>query len=71
MFLELHDSSGALHINMDNVICFRRYDRNETTQVVMLVSSGDGLATFHVRETPLQIDSMILTELASIAKPAR
>ncbi len=73
MFLELHDNSGALHVNIDNVISFRRFDRQEATQVVMVAGARDTLATFCVTETPSQIAKMIAekqSRLASLAKTA-
>ncbi|MDR6759405.1 hypothetical protein J2Y48_004721 [Mycoplana sp. BE70] len=62
MWLELHDTSGALHVNMDNVVNFRRYDGAEFTQVATLAASRDGLATYHVVETPQEIENMIVGE---------
>jgi len=73
MFLELHDNSGAVHVNVENVISFRRFDRQETTQVVMVAGARDTLATFFVTETPGQIAKMISeeqTRLASLTKTA-
>ncbi|RDJ05273.1 hypothetical protein [Rhizobium grahamii] len=73
MFLELHDNSGPIHVNIDNVISFRRFDRQETTHVVMVAGARDTLATFFVTETPSQIAGMITEEqsrLASLSKSA-
>lgn len=74
MWLELHDSGGALHVNMDNVICFRRYDGTDMTEVVTHAINRDSLMTYHVIETPDHIENMIVEEqrrLADLTKTAR
>ncbi|MBD9375468.1 hypothetical protein IB238_22895 [Rhizobium sp. ARZ01] len=74
MWLELHDSSGALHVNMDNVVNFRRYDGGEFTQIATLAASRDGVTTYNVIETPQEIENMIVGEqqrLRDLAKITR
>jgi len=74
MWIELHDSGGALHINMDNVISFRRHDRNELTQVATSAVTQDSPTIFNVHETPQEIENMIVDEqrrLASLPQTVR
>ncbi|OWK26282.1 hypothetical protein AJ87_02845 [Rhizobium yanglingense] len=74
MWLELHDSSGTVFVNMDTVTDFRRYEGNDKTQIFTYASSGDSFTQYYVFETPDEIINMITEEqerLANLTKTAR
>jgi hypothetical protein len=72
MWLELHDGDGfPFHVNMDNVVDFRWYEREGYTCLLTTAPVAEKLHRLYVRENAQQIMAMIRAEQTRRAAPGR
>ena len=72
MWLELHDGAVVpFHVNMDNVVDFRWYEREGYTCLLTTAPVAEKLQRLYVRENAQQIMAMIRAEQTRRAAPGR
>lgn len=63
MWLTLNEDNNEIRVNFDNVLSYRRYERDNYTEIVSVVPGNDGRPIrYYVNEEPQTIENLIVEE---------